>query len=214
MCRRVADDVTGSDARSRGIVVAVPSRGARDRDARRELDELFASSSDEAEIYLPWETAALNLSLSKSVEPEVLYCTHWDPASMTARYLVAAKAVPVRVVTGAPVGGTVGGVTVDVLPVLQTCSGRAVFGCNAIAEYLIDRFRSSGPAFVSHTPQVRSVTAVLCNLSELQLAPLLYLYPSHTLVALAGKPPVPMRSAAKEEVTVVFLWENFLLNVV
>ncbi len=62
------------------------------------------------------------------------------------------------------------------------------------------RYRSSGPVFLNSAPKLRVASSIIGNVCETFLAPLLYLYPSHTITALAGRPAIPMRSADKQKV--------------
>lgn len=54
--------------------------------------------------------------------------------------------------------------------------------------------------FVNSAPKLRVASNIISNVCDTFLAPLLYLYPSHTITALAGRPAVPMRSADKQKV--------------
>jgi glutathione S-transferase/CDGSH-type Zn-finger protein len=168
-----------------------------------DLEELF-DSSDEP-IYLAWEdgaevrSRALGLAYTDS-GPDILYCTRWDPASFAARFVITKKQIPVRVVMGPPPDADLDAHPLESLPVLVLSNGRRIRGGNQIVEFLVEKYMYEGMPFVSRLAERRSRSAIMNNVIETFLAPLLYLYPSHTIVALAGKPPIPMRSADKEQV--------------
>ena len=165
-------------------------------------DDLFDSSEDP--IYLEWEEGATirsrTLNSVFSEGPEVLYCTRWDPASASARCLIAKKGIPVRVAIGYPPDASADRHVIDALPVLVCYNGAAIRGAVQIVDYLVDKYRTTGDSFIPSAPERRSRSALMANLCETYLAPLLYLYPSHTIKALVGKPPIPMSSADKESV--------------
>lgn len=163
----------------------------------RDGDEELFDSTEEPPLYLPWEDAYR----PKPVGAEVLYCTRWDPVSLSALFVVESKELAgVRIVHGKPPGGVLAGTRIEHLPVLHTSQGRVVVGTQNILRHLLERYPSAGPSFSSRLPQVRSTTGSITNIVELSLLPLLYMYPSHTIIAISGKPPIPMRSAEKEQV--------------
>ena len=166
-------------------------------------NDLFDSS--EEPIYLAWEDGAEQrsraLGLAAPAGPETLYVSHWDPASASVRFLVAKKSLPVRVVASLPPGVPETTHALDVFPLLVLPDGAQVRGCGAILDYLVEKYRGSeGPRFVGRSPEVRVASGIISNVCDTFLGPMLYLYPSHTVMALAGRPPVPMRSADKEKV--------------
>ncbi len=177
-------------------------------------NDLFDSS--EEPIYLAWEEGAEQRSRAfgwaVSAGPEVVYVSHWDPTSAGVRFLVAKKGLPVRVVAALPPGYPPTTHVLDVFPLMLLSDGTQVRGCGPILDYLVEKYKSDGPRFVSKAPEQRVTSGIISNVCETFLSPMLYLYPSHTITALAGRPPVPMRSADKEKVFVDHLAQLDILE--
>ena len=170
--------------------------------------DLFDSEEDEDNVplYLAWEegadvrTRALGLNGSP-VGSETLFCSSWDPASFAVRQIVQLKQLPIRVEMSLPPGVDVRTPVIDALPVLELgVGGQWIRGPRLIIQYLLEKYRTFAPAMAGSSARARSQAAIVSALCEDQLLPLLYLYPSHTVTRLAGRPPVPMRSADKEKV--------------
>jgi CDGSH-type Zn-finger protein len=186
-------------------------------------NDLF-DSSDES-IYLMWEDGAATrsraLNMSVPAGHEELYVSDWDPSSAAARFLVAKKGIAVRIIVSLPPQARAGTHVLDALPLLILSNGMQVRGGSQILDYLVERcaqvslynivftvfvfflfqrYRSSGPVFFSTAPKLRVASSIISNVCDTFLGPLLYLYPSHTIAALAGRPAVPMRSADKQQV--------------
>ena len=105
-----------------------------------------------------------------------------------------------RVEFSLPPGADARAAVIDAVPVLELASGQWIRGGRLIIQYLLETYRTFPPSLAGSSARGRSQSAIVSAMCEDQLLPLLYLYPSPTVTKLAGRPPVPMRSADKEKV--------------